>query len=43
MEIATLLILILGLFDLGLVVACWHMEDRETYYQEKHLRGGDDE
>ena len=40
---AIVLILFLGLMDFALLVACSHLEDREQYYHEKHLRGGDDE
>lgn len=38
------LIVLLGLFDYALIVACSHLEDRQAYYREKHLRkGADDE
>ena len=32
------LIVLVGLFDYALIVACSHLEDREQYYQEKHLK-----
>jgi hypothetical protein len=32
------LIVLVGLFDWALLVACSHLEDREQYYQEKHLK-----
>lgn len=31
-------VVLIGLFDYALLVACSHMEDREAYYHEKHLR-----
>ena len=37
------LIVLVGLFDYALIVACSHLEDREQYYQEEHLRGEDDD
>ena len=32
------LIVLIGLFDYALVVACSRWEDREQYYHEKHLK-----
>jgi len=32
------LIVLLGLFDYALIAACSHLEDREQYYHEKHLK-----
>ena len=32
------LIVLIGLFDYALLVACSHLEDKEQYYTEKHLK-----
>jgi len=36
-------IVLLGLFDFSMFVMCSHMEDKEQYYHEKHMRGKSDE
>ncbi len=33
-----IIIALIGLFDYALVVACSHLEDKEQYYTEKHLK-----
>lgn len=40
--IAISIIVLIGLMDYALLVACSRWEDREAYYHEKHLRGEDD-
>jgi hypothetical protein len=36
--IAISIIVLIGLFDYALVVACSRWEDRNGYYHEKHLK-----
>lgn len=36
--IAISIIVLIGLFDYALVVACSRWEDRAQYYHEKHLK-----
>jgi len=41
--IAISIIVLIGLFDYALVVACSRWEDREAYYHAKHLKERNDE